>query len=144
MRCYFLVLAKDWAHDAETQNISIFHMVEEIQLALDQPIIVPDLCVVSGWEREDEELPGRYEVEYTVRRLGHSEPAVTMSLEISLEGPRYRTRAYGLPLTGTGAFRIEARSRAAGSEQWKTSDQSWPLNVTLGAPTAPSSVSAVE
>lgn len=135
-RCYLCALSWNSSIDRDTNNMSIFHLIEHTQLRTsDVPGFLP-FQVHHYWEFEESERGQDYQFRTVVIRPSkdrwESEPYDSRS-----RAPRNRLRATGIRVLGAGIHLVTAESRATGTEDWSPAGLAWPLQVDLLPDTTP-------
>ncbi len=126
-RAYLIAIAESSSLDHETQNLSLFKLVEQIQIPSDAAIpAVVGYEVHSYWEFETDEIGKRFDARMVTEgsfRMA-SDP-----ISFVAEKTRMRLRAPGVGLPSLGQLRLSVEICAAGSNAWMPSAIWWPLLV---------------
>ncbi len=117
--------------DSRTNNVSIFHIIEQLQFQ-SFPAVFPFLEIVTHWRRETDQLQT-----FTQRiRLLNPQGGVIGEHEIPVIMEQSRHRVFeqiqGLPFQQAGTYTFEVSIRREGQEQW-TVEAQIPLIVEVGA-----------
>jgi hypothetical protein len=122
-----LVCAKS-SIDSQTNNISIFEVIEQIQIGPipesvpegPVPLAAMSLEVISLWMRDPLNEPARGEYRITMHSpRGKSLPSAVQVMDLSTFR-RFRSRFHlpGLPIDGVGLCQIEVEFRAGSEAEW--------------------------
>ena len=131
-RCYLLTLCSGSALDQQSNNVTLFNLVEQLNVPPGAPPppggLVP-LEIHAYFALAPEELGEPFEVRYVMEAASGIE---TFSEILSYRSttPRYRTRTVGLPMppvTGNYALRVDWRSQ--GREGWRREAAAWPISI---------------
>ncbi|MET0791364.1 MAG: hypothetical protein ABW061_07565 [Polyangiaceae bacterium] len=133
-RCYLLTLASSSSLDQQSNNVSLFNMVEQINLprGVEPPpgALLP-IELHAYFQLDQAELNQRFEVRFVL--------VASSGLETSTDAYphksatlRFRTRTMGMPVPPIAdSYQVRVDTRALGSEQWARDPMSWPLLVAL-------------
>lgn len=129
-RLVFALCCQSTSIDSRTNNVSIFHIIEQLQFQ-GFPAILPFLEIVTLWQREPDQLQA-----FTQRvRLLNPEGGVVGEHEIPVIMEQSRHRVFeqiqGLPFQRAGTYTFEVSIRREGQEQW-TVEVQVPLVVEEG------------
>jgi hypothetical protein len=136
------VLCSKSVIDKDTQQVSLFEVLEAVHIQLGEPIKGPGLIrfateVVSLWARSEkntgETATAKCEV---ITPDGESVHAAEMTLDFS-EKLRFRSifRAEGFPIHGSGVYTFKISVKDGASDEWRPA-ASLPIEVTVEAPAA--------
>jgi hypothetical protein len=109
--------------DRQTNNISLFEVIEELRVEGlgGQPGVVPcPLELVSLWTRSDPNVPTRGEARITLHTPGGQTP-ISQTQPVDLQEYRRlrsRARVPGLPVDQAGVYMFVVECRELGQEQW--------------------------
>ncbi len=120
------VLAQGIAIDRDTNNISLFNVIEQVQVAAalspeigGYPLIGFEL--VTLWSRSKPDAPARGE-----GRVVISSPSGELLAELPYnidltahERTRQRTRFVGIPAKGSGKYRFQTEFRQDDNDKWE-------------------------
>ncbi len=133
-RCYMLTLASSSSLDQQSNNVSLFNMVEQINLprGVEPPpgALLP-LELHAYFQLAPQELNQRFEMRFVL--------VASSGLETSTDAYphksatlRFRTRTMGMPVPPIAdSYEVRVDTRVAGTEHWTRDPLSWPLLVTL-------------
>lgn len=131
------VLCRTSSIDRETNNISLFEVIEQIQLApigqTPERAVAPiQLQIVSLWCRSDLERPSRGQARVAIRVPGGVESGTAIhELDLS-QFRRLRTRSMldRIPIAGSGLYRFIVQLRQDGQDEW-SEVANMPLEITI-------------
>ncbi|HEY0464823.1 MAG TPA: hypothetical protein VGC79_11465 [Polyangiaceae bacterium] len=133
-RCYLLTLASSSSLDQTSNNVSLFNIVEQLNLprGVEPPpgALLP-IEIHAYFLLDPAELNQRFEMRFVL--------VASSGLETSSDAfphksatMRYRTRTMGTPIPPIAdSYQLRVDMRAVGSEAWSRDPLSWPLVVTL-------------
>lgn len=129
--CYLLIICSSSSVDRQTNNASLFNLVERISVRPDylgREQAVP-LEVHSYWQLQQPETVRPMEIRWVVvAQSGLETPSPTFRHRP--EGLRFRLRGTGLPLPPVaGDYSLRVEYRFDDAEDWYRSDIAWPLTV---------------
>ncbi|HSC88283.1 MAG TPA: hypothetical protein VLC09_13465 [Polyangiaceae bacterium] len=138
-RCYFLALSAGSSLDQQSNNVSLFQLVEQVNL----PALPADataarlpLEIHAYFHVAPDELGQSIEMRFALAASSGLE-TYTDSVAHRVATPRFRTRAMGLPMPPyLGQFELRVDFRLAGSTGWQRDPMSWPI-AFLEMPTTP-------
>ncbi|MEP7050190.1 MAG: hypothetical protein ABJB12_07555 [Pseudomonadota bacterium] len=133
-RCYLLTLASSSSVDQQSNNVSLFNVVEQVNLprGVEPPpgALLP-MEIHAYFQLEPGELNQRMEVRFALvadtglETLTDSHPHKSATL-------RYRTRTMGVPVPPVpGNYQVRVDYRPAGADDWTRDPAAWPLLVAL-------------
>jgi hypothetical protein len=132
----FTIVARGHATDAQTNALTLFHVVEQIQgEAL--PFVVSELSLITVWQRTSEEADIAFE--HRTKLVGPSGKEV-FHLDQSFQMTKSRHRvlcvAQGIPFSELGPHRVEVQVRKAGQADWPPPSSVYTIEVDSlgGAP----------
>ncbi len=136
-RCYLLTLASSSSVDQQSNNVSLFNVVEQINLprGVEPPpgALLP-MEIHAYFQLEPGELNQRLELRFALVASTGLE-ALTDPYQHKSSTLRYRTRTMGMPVPPIeGNYQLRVDSRPAGSEHWARDALAWPLIVALSEP----------
>lgn len=129
-RLMFALCCQSSSIDSRTNNVSIFHILEQLQFQ-GFPAVFPFLEIVTHWQRETDQLET-----FTQRvRLLNPQGGVVGGHETPVIMERSRHRVFeqiqGSPFQQAGTYTFEVSIRREGQEQW-TVEAQIPLIVEQG------------
>ena len=133
-RCYLLTLASSSSLDQQSNNVSLFNVVEQLNLPRNvepPPGALIPIEIHAYFLLETGELNQRFEIRFVL--------VTSSGLEISTDAfphksatMRYRTRTMGTPIPPIADdYQLRVDTRAVGSEHWSRDPLAWPLVVAL-------------
>lgn len=131
-RCYFLSVCAGSSVDQQSNNVTLFNLVEQINVPPGAPPpprgIVP-LEMHAYFELGQLELGRDFEVRFVmVARTGLETPSDAFVHRAIT--PRYRTRTFGLPFPPVaGSYELRVDVRHAGEEGWRREPAAWPVAI---------------
>ncbi len=129
----YAIVAKDFIIDAQTNNISIFSVLERIGASVSS-VRLPELVLLTLWRRNENELGST--LVQRVRLLKPNGDEI-LSRDVSFRGdyPRHRVnlRMQMLPFDSSGAYVFEISVRADDVEGWGEPVARYPIDVALAA-----------
>jgi hypothetical protein len=133
-RCYLLTLASSSSVDQQSNNVSLFNVVEQVNLprGVEPPpgALLP-IEIHAYFQLEPGELNQRLEVRFALVADTGLE-ALTDAFPHKSATSRYRTRTMGVPVPPVpGNYQVRVDYRHAGGDQWKRDAAAWPLIVAL-------------
>ncbi len=133
-RCYLLTLASSSSVDQQSNNVSLFNVVEQVNLprGVEPPpgALLP-MEIHAYFQLDPSELNQRLEVRFALVAETGLE-ALTEAYPHKSGTLRYRTRTMGVPVPPVpGNYQVRVDYRIAGSEHWQRDLASWPLIVAL-------------
>lgn len=132
-RAYLLAVAQTSALDSNSNNLSLFNLVEEVQVKTAGGILTPGTGVPYEthvyWELEPAALNRAFEmrlvaVQNGVEHLSDIIPLVS-------DKRRHRVRNKGTPLFFTGVSELKVEWRFTGDAVWTRESAYWPLDVSV-------------
>jgi hypothetical protein len=134
------VLCSKSVIDKDTQQVSLFDVLEALHIQLEEPIKSPGLIrfateVVSLWVRSERDAEETATTKCEVITPdGESVHAAEMALDFS-EKRRFRSifRAEGFPLHGSGVYKFKVSVKDGASEEWRLAAL-LPIEVTVKSP----------
>ncbi|HEY3665458.1 MAG TPA: hypothetical protein VGL19_05635 [Polyangiaceae bacterium] len=133
-RCYMLTLASSSSLDQQSNNVSLFNIVEQINLprGVEPPpgALLP-MEIHAYFQLDPSELNQRLEMRFAL--VASSGLETLTDAHTHKSGTlRYRTRTMGMPVPPTeGSYLVRIDWRAAGSEDWSRDPMAWPLVVAV-------------
>jgi hypothetical protein len=137
MRCYLLTLAGGSSLDQQSNNVSLFNVVEQLNLphGVEPPpnALVP-VEIHAYFQLTDAELNQRFEVRFALVATSGLETLTDAHVHRS-STPRYRTRVLGLPVPPIpDNYELRVDARPVGGEHWTRDPLRWPLIVVQAEP----------
>jgi hypothetical protein len=131
-RCYLLTLASASSLDQHSNNVSLFNVVEQLNLPRGvepPPNALLPVEIHAYFQLGPTEINQRFEVRFVLVASSGLE-TFTDAHPHKSSTPRYRTRAMGLPVPPIpDSYELRVDLRQAGSEEWTRDQLSWPLIV---------------
>jgi len=131
-RCYLLTLSSGSSLDQQSNNVSLFNVVEQVNLPRNvepPPGAHLPLEIHAYFQLEASELNLRFEMRFA---LVASSGLETLTDAHAHKSPtmRYRTRTMGLPVPPIAdSYQLRVETRAFGTEHWFRDALAWPLIV---------------
>lgn len=129
MNCYLLAVAEGSSLDAESNNYSLFELVEKVIVAPDAPKegLVLKLETHCYWEFLPSEVDVPFEIRIVAVRGEDERAGQTFSIRSTKS--RMRVRLQGTPVLLEGEVRLRAEWRREGEENWHRDSAWWPLEI---------------
>jgi hypothetical protein len=130
--CYLLAICSGSSADQQTNNATLFNLVEQINVPPGAPPpprgLIP-LEMHAYLQLDGSELERSFEMRFVmVASTGLETP--TDSFTHRSATPRYRTRTVGLPFPPvTGSYDLRVDFRFAGEQGWRRDPARWPINI---------------
>jgi hypothetical protein len=136
-RCYLLTLCSGSAVDQQSNNVTLFNLVEQINVPPGAPPppggAVP-LEIHAYFQLLPTEVGTPFDVRYVMESMTGLETFSDI-LQYRSTTPRYRTRTVGLPMPPvTGEYQLRVDCRSAGADGWRRESPAWPLSVVELSP----------
>lgn len=128
-RCYLFAIAHLSSVDRETDNFSLYQIIERIGVE-SLPALLP-LQAHVFFAFEPDEYDRDYELRFVFAAPSAPEIEGMVARFRSPSGPRFRVRTPAFPLPGPGVFAIYPEWREVGAEVWTRAVTGWPLDVRL-------------
>lgn len=138
MRCLLLAVAQQSITDAETDSLSLIHLVEYVEaprgaFPLDLPVQVHALLDIAP-----DEMNRPFECQlYVLPRTGTKVSMSSTPLEFTPASETHRVVFGGLLVPEPGVHEVSLGFRAAGTQQFRPFLQSWLLRVAEAKPIEP-------
>jgi hypothetical protein len=131
-RCYMLTLASASSLDQQSNNVSLFNVVEQLNLppGVEPPpgALLP-VEIHAYFQLDANELNQRFEMRFALVASSGLETLTDAHTHKS-PTPRYRTRTMGLPVPPIAdSYQLRVDMRAVGAEHWARDPLAWPLVV---------------
>lgn len=132
-RCYLLAVASASSLDQSSNNVSLFNLVEQVNLPATSPpppgTAIP-VEVHAYFEIATAELGQSFDLRFALRGSSGLE-TYTDSFPHRSTTVRYRTRVVGLPLPPVlDQYELRLDWRLSGSDGWTREPLAWPLLIT--------------
>lgn len=133
-RCYLLTLSSSSSLDQQSNNVSLFNVVEQLNLprGVEPPpgALLP-VEIHAYFQLEPAELNQRFEMRFVL--------VASTGLETSTDAfahksstVRYRTRTMGMPVPPIAdSYALRVDTRPVGSDHWSRDPLGWPLIVAV-------------
>ena len=133
-RCYLLTLASSSSLDQQSNNVSLFNMVEQLNLprGVEPPpgALLP-VEIHAYFQVEPSEMNQRFELRFALVASTGLE-TITDAYPHKPSTVRFRTRTMGMPVPPIAdTYHLRVDTRALGTEAWTRDPLAWPLLVTL-------------
>jgi len=133
-RCYMLTLASSSSLDQQSNNVSLFNMVEQLNLprGVEPPpgALLP-VEIHAYFQLDPAELNQRFEMRFVLVASSGLE-TLTDAYPHKSSTLRYRTRTMGMPVPPIAdSYELRIDVRPVGGEHWTRDGLAWPLLVTL-------------
>jgi hypothetical protein len=142
MRCYLLAVCSSSSLERDTNNMSLFHLTEEVQAPPFDGGQNVALQVHAYFEAEENEVGRTFEM----RALWlAADGAVTYSpnpnAPVTMEARRMRVRTQNLAMPPAfGAYKLQLEWRRDATDTWTREPAAWPFTVTRVATIPPASL----
>lgn len=136
-KCYFLTLCGGSSLDQQSNNVTLFNVVEQVNL---QPNVDPPPGAILPLEVHAYFLlgPGELSQPFELRFAVVAPTGLELLTDATLHRsstPRYRTRSFGLPAPIVpGNYQLCVDVRQPGSDGFTRESVSWPLVVARLSP----------
>ena len=139
-RCYFLAVCSGSAVDQHSNNVTLFNLVEQINVPPGAPPpphgLVP-LEIHAYFHVAQAELGRDFEVRFVMTASTGLETP-TDAFRHRAVTARYRMRTLGLPFPPVaGHYDLHVDCRDAGDEAWRREPASWPVAIVEASPQPP-------
>jgi hypothetical protein len=130
-RCYLLSLCSGSSLDQHSNNVTLFNLVEQLNLRPNAPPPLGTLIPVevhAYFFCGPTEVGSRFEMRFALVSAETGLESVSDVFTHHPVTPRYRTRTLGLPLPPTvGRYSLRLDWRAESHETWIRDSAEWPL-----------------
>lgn len=129
-RCYLLAICAGSSLDQNSNNVTLFNLVEQINVPEQPPstTVIP-LEIHAYFQLDADDLQTEMEVRFSLVASTGLETC-TDPIQHRPRTPRYRTRVMGLPMPPVlGNYELRVDTRFAGTEGWSRDPLSWPLTI---------------
>jgi hypothetical protein len=136
-KCYLLTLASGSSLDQYSNNVTLFNLVEQINLPTEpeppKGALLP-LEIHAYFQLLPHEINLNFEIRFVLVDSGGVETSTQVFGHKSLTS-RYRTRVFGLPVPpGFDQYELRLDFRLVGHESWSRDSAFWPLTVVENRP----------
>jgi hypothetical protein len=129
-RCYFLALSAGSSLDQQSNNVSLFQLVEQVNV----PALAPapangqlPLEIHAYFHVSPDELGHNIEMRFVLTSASGLE-TYTDPVAHRVATPRYRTRTMGLPFPPLlGSFELRVDFRRGPTSPWQRDALAWPI-----------------
>ncbi len=132
-RCYLLTICSGSSLDQQSNNVTLFNLVEQVNVrAGSRPpegTLIP-VEVHAYFSLDVQEIGGEFEVRFALVAATSGLESYSDVFVHRSNTARYRTRTLGLalpPMLGAHELRVEWRARPHGS--WHRENLAWPINI---------------
>lgn len=135
--CYLLVACGGSSLDQNSNNFSLFNLVEQVNVPPNTPPpdkgLIP-LEIHAYWRVGTEEVGNDYEARFVlVAESGLETPSEIFKFRSIT--PRFRTRSFGMPIPPViGAYELRVDWRQASNATWIRDESSWPVSLVEQQP----------
>jgi hypothetical protein len=130
-RAYLLAVSSGSSVDRDTANVSLFHLIEQVELPELPPNLRLQLELHAYWEVAPDELGAELECRFLLTRDGRPAGEPSPPIRFRPDAPRVHARAIGLPVPGLGAHRLGIEWRRKGDEPWIREPAQWPITFAI-------------
>ena len=132
----FTVVARGHAVDAQTNNLTLFSVLEEVA-GSNLPFAVPDTTIVTLWKRRDAE-EGVTFIQRTRLIDPEGNEVFHGDSTFRLDKPRHRNivTVEMAPFFRAGCYRVEVLIRRDDEEKWSSPVASYPIEISARVPAA--------
>jgi hypothetical protein len=130
--CYFLAVAAGSSVDQQSNNATLFNLVEQINVP---PGINPKpgsripLEIHAYLQGQPQELGNQFEMRFSLVSLATGLETYSEGATQRLASPRLRIRTVGLPFPPMlGHYDLRVDFRSGDSENWQRDGSLWPLS----------------
>ena len=138
-RCYFLALSAGSSLDQQSNNVSLFQLVEQVnlpQLPPQQTAARLPLEIHAYFHVAPEEMGQSLEMRFSLTASSGLE-TYTDPITHRVATPRFRTRTLGLPMPPwLGQYEVRVDFRASAVHGWQRDPMAWPITF-LEMPSTP-------
>lgn len=136
-QCYMLGIAAGSSLDQQSNNVSLFNLVEQVNVpqgAPPPPNNLLPLEVHAYFRLYPEELGKTIEMRFALVAQSGLE-TLSEVVHHSCVTPRFRTRTLGLPFPPVGGhYELRVDFRISGNSQWTRDPLSWPISFLEAEP----------
>ena len=128
-RCYLFAVAHLSSVDRDTDNFSLYQIIERIGVDALPALLPIQAHVFLAFE------PAEYDRDYELRFVFVQASAPEVEGMVvrfhAPSGPRFRVRTPAFPLPAPGVFAVYPEWREAGQAAWTRATTGWPLDVRI-------------
>ncbi len=130
--CYFLSVCSGSAVDQQSNNVSLFNLVEQVNVPPNAPApprgLIP-LEIHAYWRLLPDEVGEEFETRFVMEATtGLETPSPTFRHRPSVA--RFRTRVMGVPFPPVlGSYTLHVDWRSSEAHEWQRTSASWPMNL---------------
>jgi hypothetical protein len=137
MRCYLLALGSGSSLDQQSNNVTLFNLVEQLNFpphSQPRPGALLPIEIHAYFQLSPEELNQRFELRFVIVESSGLE-TLTEPVQHKSSTPRYRTRTLGLPAPqAPGSYQLRVEVKLGDREHWVRDAAAWPLLVVRTEP----------
>src|SRR5688572_21168032 len=137
MKCYLLALVSGSSLDQQSNNVTLFNLVEQLNFpphSQPPPGALLPIEIHAYFQLYPQEVNQRFDVRFAIVESSGLE-TLTEGFQHKSSTPRYRTRTLGLPAPpAPGSYQLRVDYKIAGSEEWIRDAVAWPLLVVRSEP----------
>ena len=136
-RCYLLTVCSSSSVDQQTNNVSLFNLVEQINVPPKAPPpprgLIP-LEIHAYWQLDPNDLSRDFEMRFVMVASSGLETPTDVFRHRSVS-ERFRTRTVGLPFPPVvGMYQLRVDWRRSDSDEWRREPPAWPVNINETVP----------
>lgn len=133
--CYLLAICESSSLSKDTNNYSLFNLIENIHLETDKALpqngeIPIPMQTHAYWFFSDDELNKDYEFRF-VFETREDTRIWEKTFQLKSKTPKFRVRIRGMILPGTGNGLLRVEWRAIDEKNWHRCSIFWPFELTL-------------
>lgn len=140
-RCYLLTVCSGSSLDQQSNNVTLFNLVEQINLRPNSEMPPGTLIPVevhAYFQCDARELGVEFDVRFALVSLDTGLESLSDVFVHRSATPRYRTRTGGLPLPPVpGAYELRIDWRRRGTANFTRDTVVWPMHIAEQAEEAP-------
>ncbi|HEY6556643.1 MAG TPA: hypothetical protein VI072_05195 [Polyangiaceae bacterium] len=137
-KCYLLTLTSGSSLDQYSNNVTLFNLVEQINLpphAEPPPGALLPLEIHAYFQLLPHEMNLSFEIRFVLVSSSSGLETPTQAFTHKSTTPRYRTRAFGLPVPPlSDQFELRVDFRIEGHQSWTRDNATWPLTMVEASP----------
>jgi hypothetical protein len=137
-KCYLLTLTSGSSLDQYSNNVTLFNLVEQINLppnAEPPPGSLLPLEIHAYFQLLPHEVNLDFEIRFVLVSGSSGLETSTQAFNHKSNTPRYRTRAFGLPVPpASDHYELRVDFRLTGHQGWTRDSAAWPLTMVEAAP----------
>lgn len=136
--CYLLAVTAGSSLDQQSNNVSLFTLVEQVNLppspSAPPPAGLP-LEIHAYFHLGPAEMGSELEVRFCLSSLATGLELFTDPMKYRVPTPRFRTRVVGVPLPATlGQYELRVEFRSLGAEAWLRDPLRYPIAFVSAQP----------